>query len=560
MGAVRARVLSKTRTPFPNLVKMCGIWAALKAAGVDAEAALAALRARGPEYAAAITVPGVDVRLGFTRLAINGLTPAGHQPLVDDTIHLVCNGEIYNYKALAARHGIALPEGSSDCAVLPALFKRLTPVEFCNALDGVFALVLVDTATNTLYAARDPYGVRPLFYAHPRSGGVVFASEIKGLPRGVTPIPFPPGHIAAYDATTGALKATIQYHAIPTQKIPAFSSVYSRTEATHALNVALTEAVKKRLMSDRPIGALLSGGVDSSLVAAIAARELRKTGKRLTTFSIGLPGSTDLEYADKVAKHIDSDHHQIVCSPEEFLAAIPAVVAAIESYDITTIRASVGNYLVGKYIKEHTDIKVVFNGDGSDEIGGGYLYFYNAPTDEAFETETTHLLNEIHLYDVLRSDRCMAAHGLEARTPFLDKGVVATWRAMGTVLRRPRRPDIDGRGAQMEKQILREAFESEGLLPFEVLWRRKEAFSDGVSSTADSWYKRCEVYAHTAGVKPSPLERFSHNPPYTLEADYYRQLFEAQYGSEAASFLQRMWLPKWSNTTDPSARTLVGIY
>jgi asparagine synthase (glutamine-hydrolysing) len=560
MGAARARVLSKTRSPLPNLVKMCGIWAALKAAGVDAEAALAALRARGPEYAATVAVPGVDARLGFTRLAINGLTPAGHQPLSDGTIHLVCNGEIYNYKELAARHGIMLQEGASDCAVLPALWKLLTPAEFCNALDGVFALVLVDTATNTLYAARDPYGVRPLFYSHLPTGGVVFASEIKGLPRGAIPVPFPPGHFSAHDLTTGTMIMTRAYHTIPTQKIPAFSSVFSRTEARHALNVALTEAVKKRLMSDRPIGALLSGGVDSSLVAAIAARELRKTGKRLSTFSIGLPGSTDLEYAAKVAKHIDSDHHQIVCSPEEFLAVIPTVVTAIESYDITTIRASVGNYLVGKYIKEHTDIKVVFNGDGSDEIGGGYLYFYNAPSDEAFETESTRLLEEIHLYDVLRSDRCIAAHGLEARTPFLDKGVVATWRALGTALRRPRRPTGDGRGAQMEKQILREAFESEALLPFEVLWRRKEAFSDGVSSTADSWYKRCAQHALAVGMAPSPVGHYTHNPPSTPEADYYRQLFEAQYGPEAVTVFPHMWLPRWSNTTDPSARTLTGIY
>lgn len=541
---------------------MCGIWGTINAgkARTAAEAALDALKARGPEYCALEDISGTQAALGFTRLAINGLTAAGHQPLHDAAIALVCNGEIYNYKQLAERHGIALPEGSSDCAVLPALFQKLTVAEFCAALDGVFALLLVDRAANRVYAARDPYGVRPFFYATTSEGGVVFASEIKGLPRDVTPIVFPPGHYMVFDATTGAQLSKEAYFTIPAAKIPLFSSAFHRSEAKHALNVALKDAVRKRLMSDRPIGALLSGGVDSSLVAAIAARELKRTGKRLSTFSIGFEGSTDLEYAAKVAKHIDSDHHTIVCTPEQFLAAIPEVVKAIESYDITTVRASVGNYLVGKYIRENTDIKVVFNGDGSDEIGGGYLYFYNAPSDEAFETECIRLLQEINMYDVLRSDRGMAAHGLEARTPFLDKGVVATWRAIGTALRRPRRADAAGRGAQMEKQILREAFEHEGLLPFEVLWRRKEAFSDGVSSTTDSWYKRCAEYAKSHGYDLTRIDTAAHNPPTTEEAYWYRQLFEAAYGAHAVTVIPHMWLPRWSNTTDPSARTLTGLY
>jgi asparagine synthase (glutamine-hydrolysing) len=534
---------------------MCGIWAALRAITVSAEHAMDALVARGPEYVAVETIQDTPVRLGFTRLAINGVTAAGHQPLHSNGITLVCNGEIYNYAELAKRHGIDLPDGCSDCAIVPALFHRLGAQEFCRALDGVFALALVDRTTNTLFVARDPYGVRPLFYANV-GDGVVFASEIKALPRGATPFPFPPGTWAKYNLSSGECER-VQYHSVPNVKIPYFDSCFRNSESKRALNYALTEAVKKRLMSDRPIGALLSGGVDSSLIAAIAARELKKSGKKLTTFSIGLPGSTDLAFAQKVADHIGSIHHSIVCTPEDFLAAIPAVIKAIESYDITTVRASVGNYLVGKYIKEHTDSKVVFNGDGSDEIGGGYLYFYNAPSDEEFEAESERLLHEIHLYDVLRSDRSMAAHGLEARTPFLDKQVVATWRAIGTELRRPRKANSEGRGARMEKQVLREAFENEGLLPFEVLWRRKEAFSDGVSSTDDSWYKRCGAYADSLGIEH---RTYLHNPPHTSEAAYYRQLFEAQYGPEAETVIPSMWLPRWSATNDPSARTLKDLY
>jgi asparagine synthase (glutamine-hydrolysing) len=541
---------------------MCGIWAAINAGKyTDVEGALKALKARGPEYAAHWSLE--NVQLGFTRLAINGLTEAGNQPFHHDNLHLVCNGEIYNYKELAERHGLTLRTGGSDCEVLLQLYRKLSHTEFCRALDGVFALVIVDTTLKTVFVARDPYGVRPLFYTTLPNGGLVFASEIKALPRDCMPQVFQPGTYGIVNYEVSQKYDVLRYYGIPHTKIPHFGSPFHRSEAKHALNTALTEAVKKRLMSDRPVGALLSGGLDSSLVAALAARELKKAGKRLSTFSIGLPGSTDFEYAAKVAKHIDSDHHHIVCSSEDFLAAIPEVIKAIESYDITTVRASVGNYLVGKYIKENTDIKVVFNGDGSDEVGGGYLYFYNAPSDEAFESEVERLLSEIHLYDVLRSDRCMAAHGLEARTPFLDKGVVATWLSFGTTLRRPRKANAEGRGAHMEKQILREAFECEGLVPFEVLWRRKEAFSDGVSSTTDSWYLQCANYAKKTGLSLDTVCDSTAgwvNPPMTEEALWYRSLFHDAYGTDAAAVIPHMWLPRWSKTTDPSARTLKDIY
>jgi asparagine synthase (glutamine-hydrolysing) len=548
---------------------MCGIWASLNAAGLPTNvraALLAALAARGPEYTALVDLSGAgDVALGFTRLAINGLTPAGHQPFTVGSLHTVCNGEIYNYKELAERHNIVLAEGTSDCAILPALVARgLTATELVRALDGVFAFVVVDEAAGTLLVARDPYGVRPLFYGRRRSpaGGPqqqFWASELKGLPADCDVVePFPPGTWRRYDTRTGLLLEAQRYHSIPHGKLPLLTNAeHART----ALRVALESAVKKRLMSDRPIGALLSGGVDSSLVAAIAARELGRQGKRIHTFSIGMPGSTDLAYAGMVAAHINSIHHEIVVDPATFLEAIPAVVRAAETYDITSVRASVGNYLVGKYIRENTDIKVVFNGDGSDEIGGGYLYFYAAPNDEAFESECERLLEEIHLFDVLRSDRSMAAHGLEARTPFLDKSVVATWCAIATALRRPN--GSSGSTGRVEKQILREAFADTGLLPNTVLWRKKEAFSDGVSATTDSWYARCAAHASATGAAAADLEAAAswHNPPRTAEAYWYRTLFEAAYGSRAAAVIPHMWMPRWvAGATDPSARTLTTLY
>ena len=538
---------------------MCGIWAAIKRSGSKLtpeviHALVSALLSRGPEYMAVQDVSGTPATLGFTRLAINGLTPAGHQPFSHDGIHIVCNGEIYNYKELAARWSIDLPSGTSDCAVLPHLLRKLPLKEVCKALDGVFAFVAVDTRFQKVYVARDPYGVRPLFTAQ-STDGVFFASEMKGLPANCTIIEaFQPGTCASY-RLNGDLLEVQTHHTIPTVKVPLFED---RLAAQAALRIALESAVKKRLLSDRPIGSLLSGGLDSSLIAALAAKELAAQGKKLNTFSIGMPGSTDLYYARKVADHIGSNHHEILVKPEDFLAAIPAVIDAAETYDITSVRASVGNYLVGKYIKENTDIKVVFNGDGSDEVGGGYLYFFAAPSDEEFEAESERLLKEIHVYDVLRSDRGMAAHGLEARTPFLDKAFVATWRALPTRFRRP------VKGSQVEKQILREAFEGSGLLPHEVLWRKKEAFSDGVSSTADSWYLRCANYAKTLDKSLADIREETaalHNPPQTEEAYWYRMLFQKIYGEQAARVIPAMWMPRWiAGAQDPSARTLKELY
>lgn len=535
---------------------MCGIWAMIGNPRMREKKAdlVKRLEARGPEFTQLKDISNTSITLGFTRLAINGLTEEGNQPFFTNPVHVVCNGEIYNYKELANRWNITLSEGTSDCAVIADLANKIDITELCRTLDGVFACVLINVNTNRLYVLRDPYGVRPLFEGIFPTGERMWASEMKAISKDCTSVSaFPPGTWRSY-SFDGAFVEEYRYHTIPHVKLPCFSSK-DRDFAKIALRDALTNAVRKRLLSERPIGALLSGGLDSSLICAILAKELSFTGKKLTTFSIGMPGSTDLVYAKKVADYIGSIHHEILVKPEDFLNAIPSVVRDIESYDITTVRASVGNWLIGKYIKENTDIKVVFNGDGSDEIGGGYLYFYKAPSDEEFEAESARLLDEIHLYDVLRSDRSMAAHGLEARTPFLDKAVVATWRSLYSDLRRPSNGTPDGRGKRMEKQILREAFDIMSL-PYEVLWRKKEAFSDGVSSVQDSWYLQCKEYAkkhQCEGV-------YEHNPPTTEEAKWYRSLFETAYGSVCAKVIPHMWMPKWVGGTDPSARTLTDIY
>jgi asparagine synthase (glutamine-hydrolysing) len=497
-----------------------------------------------------------SVILGFTRLAINGLSPRGHQPLISNGIAVVCNGEIYNYKELAQRWNIPLPDGSSDCEVLPTLFGNLEPTEACRALDGVFALVVVDTVKQTITVARDPYGVRPLFIG--RSNGFhAFSSEIKAL----TPIcsdiqAFPPGSWYRFSIPQpGSVDVDVSafgYHQTPWLKNPLCED---EATAKVTLRHAFERAVKKRLMSDRPMGALLSGGLDSSLVCAVASQLLRAQGKSLTTFSIGMPGSTDLKYARTVADKIMSKHHEITLTPEDFYNAIPEVIKAAETYDITSVRASVGTWLVGKYIRENTDIKVVFNGDGSDEIGGGYLYFYRAPSDEEFEAESARLLKDIYAFDVLRSDRSMAAHGLEARTPFLDKQLVGVWRSIATKFLRPT-PN------QKEKYILRAAFNDADILPNDVLWRKKEAFSDGVSASEMPWHASINNFAQTqipncADELANAAIKYPFNTPKTPEALLYRRLFEMYYGEKAVNVIPYMWMPKLSpETTDPSARTL----
>ena len=523
---------------------MCGVWGCLghptwNLSSPEVHRQIRSLIPRGPEETTYTAITKF-LLFGFTRLAINGIAPVKDaftsQPIRHGYWSVMCNGELYNHAYLTDLFKWNISKGSSDCAILPFLLSTFSETQACRTLDGVFAFLAHDAATNTLLVARDPFGVRPLFEGVTAEGAKMWASEIKALSSCVSVKPFPPGTWKKYDCATYTCIAEEQYHKIP-------SSIMFDMRS---LRLSLEQAVQKRvLVSERPVGALLSGGLDSSLVAALAAKYLPT---KLHTFSIGLPGSTDLVFAKQVADHIGSIHHEILLETKDFLEAIPAVIAATETYDITSVRASVGNWLVGKWIKENTDIKVVLNGDGSDEVGGGYLYFYRAPTNEEFESECKRLLEEIHLFDVLRSDRCISCHGLEPRTPFLDKQVVAIWKSAPISLRRP------VQDVRVEKEILRKAFAGTGLLPDAVLWRRKEAFSDGVSSTTDSWYSKIQEHVKSLSLPPVVT---THNPPTSAESLWYRSIFNELYGESRATIIPHMWLPKWSGeTTDPSARTL----
>ena len=512
---------------------MCGI-IVLWTSGpvVNIEKGLTALGRRGPDITSLTkyTFQGTTYVVGFTRLHIQG-SPGQEQPFSHNGRITLCNGEIFNSETLIKTFGLRLPAGASDCAVIPAIMdtKTLDFSSLCRQLDGDFAIVDIDIANATVRASRDPYGVRPLFYAEGLEWRAL-ASEIKAFPNGATKIEaLTPGESRTYKDNT--VKKRV-WHQTPWLKTPYIGHI--------VLQHALIEAVNKRMSTVREIGACLSGGLDSSLVAALAAKTRTSP---MHTYSIGMEGSPDLAAARIVAEHIGSIHHERVVTAEECLAIIPEVIHAIESYDITTVRASVGNYLLGKFIASETPaVKVVLNGDGADEILGGYLYMRAAPNDATFEVETDRLLREIHQYDVLRSERSMASHGLESRSPFLDRQFVATARAIPTSVLRPS-------DSYMEKSCLRMAFE--GLLPEAILWRRKEAFSDGISRAENSWFHLAADKGRDIPIDPS----WTVNTPLTPEAVWYRHLFHQAY-PVCASVIPAMWMPRFVNATDPSARTL----
>jgi len=528
---------------------MCGIWFCLgEFCTANYEYYINNIKGRGPESTHIVDLPNIG-KLGFNRLAINGLNDEGMQPMYySNKIVYMCNGEIYNWANLAKEYNI-VNKSQSDCEIIGELYykNRDSITDFFRLLDGVFSLIIVDLERNLVIIGRDPYGVRPLYIGDNK----YFASEIKGLhPLCKNIEPFMPGTYQVYSSINQELIESNKYIEIPFLKNPHYDNL---TLATMGLRASLESAVQKRMLTERPVACLLSGGLDSSLIASLVAKNLRNLGlPPLKTFCIGMEGSTDAKYARIVADFIKSDHTEIILTPDDFFNAIPQVIHDIESFDTTSVRASVGNWLVSKYIKEHTDCKVVFNGDGSDEIFGSYMYFYNAPNNFEFEKECSRLLQDIHYFDVLRSDRSISSHGLEPRTPFLDRQFVQVAMSIPTEFRRP------VKGTQVEKSILRNAFNDDITLPDDVLWRKKEAFSDGVSSLEKSWYEI--IQEKVATLVPDNWQEiakiFTHLSPTTPEQFYYRILFEKNYENHS-NIIPYFWMPKWSpDATDPSARTL----
>jgi len=486
------------------------------------------------------------ILFGFHRLAIMGITETGNQPMKhpnNESLTMVCNGEIYNYKILAKKYEFELVTGS-DCEIILLMFEKFGIEKTINELDGVFMFVIYDDRNGHIYTGRDPMGVRPGFLGMD-DDDLMIASEAKSLTRYCKKIiPFPPGAWWCSDSPD-TFNSYFHYNR---DKI----SEKHEEDICDKIRFLLINAVKKRLMSEREIGCLLSGGLDSSLICALVNKYYE--GPKLNTFSIGLNGSIDLEYAQTVADYLGTKHHQVEVTDSEFINAIETVIYTIESYDTTTVRASVGNYLVSKYISENSDCKVIFNGDGSDEVCCGYVYLQNAPTAKALQKESERLVEEIHYFDVLRSDRSISSNGLEARTPFLDKAFVKYYLSIPAELKL-----FDGT-QRLEKYLLRKAFDDQDLLPKDVLWRRKCAFSDGVSSQKKSWHHIIQSFVDQK-VSDEEFQRecarITHCTPQLKESYYYRKIF-TKYFQNNEELIPHFWMPKWTDIVDPSARELTG--
>ena len=481
---------------------------------------------RGPDSAKNIIVDGI-LFVGH-RLKVNGLSDKGDQPITRNNVHLLCNGEIYNHKYLW-QFVDDKPETDSDCEVIIPLYKKYGIHYTLQLLDGVFAIILYDSDEKLLFTARDPMGVRPLLVAQ-HNAGFAFASELKQLVNFGKIIHFNPGIYIVMK--NGAMRNFNYYNMDLTVKI--------REDYHVDIYNTLKESVKKRLKNTQlKIGCLLSGGLDSSIVTAFVAKYI----KNLDTFSVGLKDSPDIINARKVSKHLGTNHHELILEEKDFLSAIPEVIRVVESYDTTTVRASVGNYLIAKYIKENTKCKVIFSGDGADEVMGGYLYLKNCPHEIEFDRECRKLIQSLYFFDIQRSDRCISGNGLEPRLPYLDKNFVQSYLSIP--------PGV--RFTQTEKEIMRESIKKccPDLLPDSIINRTKEAFSDGISKTSRSWYKIIEE--HLSGYTKNEMYKF--NIPRTNEQKYYRDTFEKEYPGQA-HLIPYFWMPRFSETDDPSARTL----
>lgn len=501
------------------------------------QAGFARTKSRGPDDSR--TVQAGEGLLGFHRLAIMGLTPQGMQPFVLDGSYAVCNGELYGFEKLKqelTEKGYTFHSGS-DCEILLPLYREYG-VDMFAMLDAEFACILYDGRTDEFIAARDPIGIRPLYYGYDARGSVIFASEPKNL-LGLTDkiMSFPPGHYYK----NGKF---VCYHDIA--KVDRFC--YDELEiCCRNIREKLVAGVEKRLVADARVGFLLSGGLDSSLVCAIAAQKSRTPIK---TFAIGMDtDAIDLKYAREAADYIGSDHTEVIITKEDVLSSLETVVELLGTYDITTIRASMGMYLICKAIHEQTDIRVLLTGEISDELFG-YKYTDFAPSAQAFQEEAAKRVRELHMYDVLRADRCISVNSLEARVPFGDLDFVQYVMSIDP----KKKQNTYGKG----KYLLRRAFQGDWL-PESILWREKAAFSDAVGHSLVDDLKEYAEARYTDEEFEARRQKYGHARPFTKESLLYREIFEKYYPGQSEMVVD-FWMPNKSwegcDVNDPSARVL----
>lgn len=515
--------------------------------------------------------------LGFNRLSIMGLTPEGMQPFMLNDNAVVCNGELYGFRKMRdalKKRGYSF-RSDSDCEILLPMYREFGTDMF-RLLDAEYALVLYDAQAEKYIAARDPVGIRPLYYGQDERGVYVFSSEPKSLV-GVCQriMPFPPGHFAVIDAAIdgaapGEISAAEEHRtrtgagrrsqtrgsSVQSMELHEYRRIWKadrlHTEDLETITAMIREkllaGIEKRLDADAPVGFLLSGGLDSSLVCGAAAKLLDKP---LQTFSIGMDiDAIDLKYARKVADYIGSDHHEVIMTRDDVIAALEPVIHALGTWDITTVRASIGMYLVCKWIHENTDIRVILTGEISDEIFG-YKYTDFAPDADAFQKESEKRIREIHMYDVLRADRCISVHSLEARVPFGDLDFLSYCMAID--------PEKKMNTYGIGKYLLRHAFEQDALIPHEILMREKAAFSDAVGHSMRRDLMDYAESLYTDEEFETRRRQYTHAMPFTKESLLYREIFEKYYPGQA-EMVADFWMPnkEWEgcDVNDPSASVL----
>lgn len=523
------------------------------------------IRHRGPDWSGIYC--GKTAILAHERLSI--VDPqSGRQPLFspDRKQVLAVNGEIYNHRDIRKQYaGRYEFQTGSDCEVILALYRD-KGINFLEDLNGIYAFALYDEEKDDFLIARDPIGVIPLYIGRDKDGKVYCASELKALDGFCDEYePFLPGHY--YLGSEGKMKRWYKRDWME------YDAVKDNGGSAADVRVALEAAVKRQLMSDVPYGVLLSGGLDSSVISAVAklyASKRIETDSRqdawwpqLHSFAVGLKGAPDLAKARKVAEHIGTIHHEINYTIQEGLDALRDVIYFIETYDVTTVRASTPMYLLARVIKS-MGIKMVLSGEGADEVFGGYLYFHKAPDAKAFHEETVRKLSKLHLYDCLRANKSLAAWGVEGRVPFLDKEFLDVAMRLNPKLKMCP-------GKTIEKKIVREAFAD--MLPESVVWRQKEQFSDGVGYSWIDTLKQITAEAVSDEQMAHAAERFPINPPMNKEEYYYRSIFEEYFPSDSAarsvpsvpsvacsSAEALAWDASFKNLNDPSGRAVAGVH
>lgn len=517
------------------------------------------LKPRGPERYK-YEMPNENVFMGFQRLSIVDLSEDADQPFTDKNKNatLMCNGEIYNSKYLTKTYNLPVTTGS-DCEVILYLYLKFGIKRTVELLDGVFAFVIYDYNRKEFVCARDSYGVRPLFISI-TSNRVIVSSELKPL-YGIDDVHvFPNGTF--WKSRSNEFVIYNYYKKDSNKMYLTDGSSFVLPDHTYITNSLveikseiknqLIKSITKRLQSDRKIGCLLSGGLDSSLVTALVKR---LSPGNIVTYSVGLEGSVDLAAARKVATYLGTEHHEIIFSEQHGLQSIPSVIYATETWDTTTIRASTPMWLMCKYISEKTpDVKVIMSGEGADEVCQGYLYFHNQPNPEEGHKESVRLLKDLLYFDVLRSDRSVASNGLEVRVPFLDKDFVNFYMSIPPELRCPDKE-------KGEKWLLRESFSEEKLIPDEILWRRKDGLSDGCSSLNRPWYMVIQEHANkliSNEELENAYEKYPHCTPKTKESLMFRNIFHNYFPEkDRDTLIPYQWMPRWcGEMVDPSGRLM----